>query len=55
MNRLRVLLERMRGVRRPPTGPLTTAEKTAAEELRQETLPKDNERVERNDGERQPP
>ena len=55
MKRLRVLLERLRGVRRPPTGPLTTAEKTAAEELRQETLPKDNKRIERDQGERLPP
>ena len=27
MSRLRVLLKRLRGVRRPPTGPLTTAER----------------------------
>jgi hypothetical protein len=47
MKRLRVLLERLRAVRRPPTGPLTTAEKATAEELRQETLLKDNERIER--------
>jgi hypothetical protein len=52
---LRLLLARLRGVRRPPTGPLTTAEKTAADELRQETPPKDNERIERNQGERPPP
>jgi len=37
----------LRGGRRPPTGPLTTSEKTAAEELRQETLVKDNEGIER--------
>jgi hypothetical protein len=37
--------------RRPPTGPLTTSEKTAAEELRQETLVKDNEGIERENGE----
>jgi len=55
MNRLRLLLERLRGVRRPPTGPLTTAEKTAADDLRQETQPKDNERIERNQVERPPP
>jgi hypothetical protein len=47
MKRVRLLLERLRGGRRPPTGPLTTSEKTAAEELRQETLMKDNEGIER--------
>jgi len=47
MERVRVLLERLRVRRRPPTGPLTTAETTAAEELRQETLVKDTERAER--------
>ncbi len=46
MKRVRLLLERFRGGRRPPAGPLTTSEKTAAE-LRQETLVKDNERSER--------
>src|SRR5207248_6382732 len=55
MNRLRLLLERLRGVRRPPTGPLTTSEKTAADDLRQETQPKVNERIERNQVERPPP
>jgi hypothetical protein len=43
MKRVRLLLERLRGGRRPPTGPLTTSEKTAAEELGQETPVKDNE------------
>jgi hypothetical protein len=47
MKRLRALLERLPGGHRPPTGPLTTAEETEAEELRQETLVKDNERIER--------
>jgi len=51
MNRVHILLERLRRVGRPPTGPLTTAEETAAEDLRQETLPKDNEPIERNHGE----
>jgi hypothetical protein len=55
MSRLRVLLKRLRGVRRPPTGPLTTAEKTAADELQQQTPPKDDERVERNQREMPPP
>lgn len=47
MRRLRALLERLPGGHRPPTGPLTTAEQTDADELRQETLVKDNERIER--------
>jgi hypothetical protein len=47
-----VFFERFRVRRRPPTGPLTTAETTAAEELRQETLVKDSERTERKQGER---
>jgi hypothetical protein len=46
MKRLRTFLERLSGGRRPPTGPLTTAETADAEELRQETLAKDNERIE---------
>jgi hypothetical protein len=49
---LRTLLERLPGGHRPPTGPLTTAEKTEAEELRQETLVKENERIERGQKER---
>jgi hypothetical protein len=47
MKRLRTFLERLPGGHRPPTGPLTTAETTDAEELRQETLAKENERSER--------
>ena len=35
------------GGHRPPTGPLSTAEEIGAEELRQQTLVKDNERIER--------
>ena len=54
MNRLRLIVKRLRGVRRPPTGPLTTAEKASADELRQEAPPKDDEKIERNEGE-QPP
>jgi hypothetical protein len=46
MKRLSTFLKRLTG-RRPPTGPLTTAETTDAEELRQETLAKDKERLER--------
>jgi hypothetical protein len=47
MKRLRAFLERLPGGHRPPTGPLTTAETTDAELLRQRTLTKDNERIER--------
>ena len=47
MKRLRAFLERLPGGHRPPTGPLTTSEATEAEELRQETLAKDAERIER--------
>jgi hypothetical protein len=47
MKRLRALLDRLPGGHRPPTGPLITAEETDAEELRQQTLVKDNERIER--------
>jgi hypothetical protein len=51
MKRLRTFLERLPGGHRPPAGPLTTAETTDAEELRQETLAEGNERVEREQGE----
>jgi hypothetical protein len=47
MERLRAFLQRFPGGRRPPTGPLTTEETTDAEELQQETLARDNERIER--------
>jgi hypothetical protein len=47
MKRLRALLDRLPGGHRPPTGPLSTAEEIGAEELRQQTLVKDNERIER--------
>ena len=47
MKRFRSFLERLPGGHRPPTGPLTTSEATDAEELRQETLAKDEERIER--------
>jgi hypothetical protein len=48
MNRLSVLIERLRGGRRPPTGPLTAseqtaAEQTAAEESRRESQATDHE------------
>jgi hypothetical protein len=45
--RLRTFLERLPGGHRPPTGPLTTAETTEAEELRLETLAKDDARIKR--------
>lgn len=43
MKRWRTFLERLLGGRRPPTGPLTTQEAADAEELRQKTLPSDDE------------
>ena len=43
MKRRRTLLERLLGGRRPPTGPLTTQEAADAEELRQKTLPREDE------------
>ncbi len=46
MKRLRAFLERLPGGHRPPTGPLTTSEAADAEELRQETLAKSDERIE---------
>jgi hypothetical protein len=46
VKRLRAFLERLPGGHRPPTGPLTTTEATDAEESRQETLAKDNQRIE---------
>ena len=49
MKRLRTFLERFPGRRRPPIGPLTTEETVTADELRQETLAKDAERIERDE------
>jgi hypothetical protein len=46
MKRVRAFLDRLPGGHRPPTGPLTTDEATDAEESRQETLAKDDERIE---------
>ena len=51
MKRLRVLLERLR-TRRPPTGPLTTAERTTADELRDKTAAAEAERTEHQQGHR---
>jgi hypothetical protein len=47
MKPFRILLKRFSAARRPPTGPLTTKETADAEELRQETLAKDDEPIER--------
>jgi hypothetical protein len=44
MNGIRGFLKGLRGGHRPPTGPLTTSEAADAEELRVETLAKDEER-----------
>ncbi len=41
MKRLRAFLDRLPGGHRPPTGPLTTAEESDAEELRQKGLLED--------------
>lgn len=45
MSGLRDLLKLFGGGRRPPTGPLTTAEAQVAEDLRQDTLARDDERT----------
>jgi hypothetical protein len=47
MKGIRALFKRARGGRRPPTGPLTTAEATDAEQLRLKTLANDSQRSER--------
>jgi hypothetical protein len=47
MKRLRAFLDRLPGGHRPPTGPLTTSEAADAEDLRQETAAKDDDRIER--------
>jgi hypothetical protein len=52
MNHIRALFERLRGGRRPPTGPLTTAEKATADESRTQTSLKDGERSTRKHEER---
>jgi len=46
MKSLRAFLKGPSRGHRPPTGPLTTSEAAEAEELRQETLAKDEERTE---------
>jgi len=52
MKRLRALFERLRGSRRPPTGPLTTAERTTADELQEKTAAENAKRTEREQGQR---
>jgi hypothetical protein len=47
MKRFRAFLERLPGGHRPPTGPLTTSEAAEADELRQKSPGKDDERIER--------
>lgn len=51
MKGLRAFLKGLRGGHRPPTGPLTTSEAAEAEELRQEAVAKDGDRVEHEQGE----
>ena len=51
MKRLRAFLDRLPGGHRPPTGPLTTAEQSDADESRQEKL-LDDQRIEREREER---
>jgi len=46
MKGLRAFLKRLPGGHRPATGPLTTSEAAEADELRHETLAKDEERIE---------
>lgn len=50
MKGLRAFLDGLPGGHRPPTGPLTTSETAEAEELRQEALAKDEERIEHEAG-----
>ena len=45
VKRLRAFLERLPGGHRPPTGPMTTAEATEAEKVRQETPATDDQRT----------
>ena len=56
MKRRLTFLERLLGGRRPPTGPLTTQEAAAAEELRQKRLRSDDAGTheQKDAGEREP-
>jgi hypothetical protein len=47
MKWLRAFLDRLPGGHRPPTGPLTTAEQSDADELREKTLTEDSNRLDR--------
>jgi hypothetical protein len=47
MNRLSVLIERLRGGRRPPTGPLTTSEQIAAEQTAVEESRRESQAMDR--------
>jgi hypothetical protein len=47
MKRLRALLDRLSGQRRPPTGPLTTSEQSDADDLREKTLTEESQRLDR--------
>lgn len=47
MKRLRDFLHLLPGGRKPPTGPLTTAEQSDADELQEEKLAEDSRIVER--------
>jgi hypothetical protein len=46
MKGFRAFLKGLPGGHRPPTGPLTTSEAAEADELREETLARDEERTE---------
>jgi hypothetical protein len=52
MKRIRALFKRVGGGRRPPTGPLTTAEAIDAEQLRLKTLANDSPGIEREQAKR---
>jgi hypothetical protein len=50
MKGIHAFLERLRSGRRPPTGPLTTAESATADELRKHTALEDGDRTEHAQG-----
>jgi hypothetical protein len=52
MTHVRALLSTLRGRRRPPTGPLTTEEKTIADDLRTQNVLRDSERAQHEQDER---
>lgn len=51
MKGFRAFFKLVPGSRRPPTGPLTTAEEADADELRQENLAKETDQIEREEAE----